>query len=148
MCDSHPFMLTSSSYNTMGRFPPNEHFIHWKYHQKYDGCEETTCVPQLRHNVSDRKVNLRSTFMTNTKYVYEISERNSQICVFWCVIVTHLCWRHLNMVQWLEFHPMNISSIGKTTKSMMDLKKPPACRICDTMCRTQNCILKSILEGH
>ena len=61
---------------------------------------------------------------------------------------TYLCWRHLNMVQWVEFHTKNISSIGSTTKSMMDLKKPPACHICDTMCRTQNCIVKSILEGH
>ena len=66
----------------MGTVTPNEHFIHLKYHEKYDGSEETTCVPQLRHNVSDLKGNLKSTFITNTEFVYEISERNSQICVF------------------------------------------------------------------
>ena len=68
-----------------------------------------------------------NTFMTNTEFVYEISERNSQICVFWYVIVTHLWWRHRHMVQWVEFHPMNILSIGSTTKSMMDPKKTPVC---------------------
>ena len=41
----------------MATVTPNEHFIHWKYHQKYDGSEETTCVPQLRHIVSDTKLN-------------------------------------------------------------------------------------------
>ena len=103
--------------------------------------------PPVCHNCDTfcliKNLNFQSTFMTNSEFVYEISERNSQICVFWCVIVTHLCRRHLNMVQWIEFHPMNISSIGSTTKIITDPMEPPVCHNWDTMCPIKKWIYKA-----
>ena len=38
-----------------------------------------------------------------------------------------------NMVQWVEFHPLNISSIGITTKSIEGPNKPLVCHNGDSM---------------
>ena len=54
----------------MGRVPHNEHFIHWKYHQKYDGSEETTYMPQLRHNVAEKKSYMEVQIKTVTTRVH------------------------------------------------------------------------------
>ena len=55
MCHRHQIMLTSSLYGPFGRGLPIGHSIHFNYHQKYHGSEETTHVPQHRHNVAQRK---------------------------------------------------------------------------------------------
>ena len=42
------------------------------------------------------------------------------------------------MVQWVEFHPLSISSIGSTTKSITNLKRPPVCPYGGTISWTNN----------